>query len=100
MYYLYILHSESCDKYYVGITKDIDQRVLEHNSSERNTYTSKYRPWRLSALFECSSCLGEAMKIERFIKNQKSRRLIEAMVWGEPLTGILAHLVRVPQVRD
>ncbi|WP_186462327.1 hypothetical protein [Pedobacter suwonensis] len=37
---------------------------------------------------------------ERFIKSQKSRKLIERMVKGEMLTGILAQLVRVPHVRD
>jgi putative endonuclease len=100
MHYLYILYSESSDKYYVGITENIDQRVDEHNSSEHSTYTSKHRPWCLTAAFECASSLGDAMKIERFIKNQKSRRLIETMVSGVPLTGVLAQLVRVPHVRD
>ena len=40
------------------------------------------------------------MKIERFIKKQKSRRLIEKIVIGESLEGKLAQLVRVPHVRD
>jgi putative endonuclease len=40
------------------------------------------------------------MKIEKFIKKQKSRRLIEKLIAGCELEGVLAQLVRVPQVRD
>ncbi len=77
MYYLYILYSEKSDKYYVGITAQPHQRLIEHNTSERITYTSKHRPWAMVALFECAKNLGEAMKIERFIKKKKNRKLIE-----------------------
>jgi len=40
------------------------------------------------------------MKIERFIKRQKSRRLLEKLISGEIPDGKLAQLVRVPQLRD
>ena len=100
MHYLYILYSEKSDKYYVGITERPNQRLVEHNTSKRISYTSKHRPWQMAALFECAESLVEAMKIESFIKNQKNRKLIEKMVEGEMLTGILAQLVRVPFVRD
>ena len=100
MHYLYILYSEKSDKYYVGITERLNQRLVEHNISKRISYTSKHRPWQMAALFECAESLVEAMKIESFIKKQKNRKLIEKMVEGEMLTGILAQLVRVPFVRD
>ncbi|NOU45967.1 MAG: GIY-YIG nuclease family protein [Bacteroidales bacterium] len=100
MYYLYILYSESFDKYYVGVTDNPDRRLWEHNNLPRNTFTSRYRPWIFVALFECARTQGEARKIESFIKKQKSRKLIQKIVDQEPLTGILAQLVRVPFVRD
>ena len=33
-FFLYILFSPSSDKYYVGQTKDLQQRLLTHNSEE------------------------------------------------------------------
>jgi len=100
MFYIYILYSPSSDKYYIGYTNNYTRRIVEHNSSNRETYTSKHRPWVLKAVFECSNSEAAAISIERYIKRQKSRKLIEKMITGESLTGILAQLVRVPHVRD
>ncbi len=101
MFYLYILYSESFDKYYVGYTKDITRRLEEHNNIKFNTFTHKYRPWKLSALFAISENKREAIKLERFIKNQKSRELIQKLIDSSfKPTGKLAQLVRVPYVRD
>ncbi len=100
MFYLYILYSVTADKYYVGYTNDFKRRLFEHNTSERITYTSKYRPWVIKAVFTCGEDEATATQIEKFIKKQKSRILIERMIAGDILTGILAQLVRVPHVRD
>jgi len=100
MFYLYILYSESSDKYYVGYTRDYRRRFHEHNHSDRITFTSKHRPWILKAVFACGEIEGDAIRLERFIKKQKSRKLIERIIGGEVLTGILAQLVSVPYVRD
>jgi putative endonuclease len=101
MYYIYILHSISFDKYYVGYTSDISRRIEEHNTSTRNTYTSKYRPWKLSALFAISENEGEAIIMERFIKKQKSKPLLKKLIDPNFIpTGTLAQLARVPYVRD
>ncbi|WP_406567327.1 GIY-YIG nuclease family protein, partial [Chryseobacterium kimseyorum] len=44
MYYIYILFSESADKFYVGYTKYPKERLLKHNEQENfNTYTRKFR---------------------------------------------------------
>ena len=101
MFYIYVLYSESFDKYYVGYTNDIERRLEEHNTSKLNTYTHKYCPWEVKALFKVSEDRGEAMKMERFIKKQKSRTIIVQLVDPSFVpTGKLARLVRVPHVRD
>lgn len=100
MYYIYILYSETSDKYYVGYSHDYEQRFYQHNNSQRSTYTSKHRPWVIAAVFECSDIEGEAVKMERWIKRQKSRSLIERMVQGNELTGKLAQLTRITYVRN
>ena len=68
MYYIYILYAALPDKYYVGYSEDYVRRLQEHNFSEKNTYTKKFRPWVIKAAFECGNDAGEAMKMEKFIK--------------------------------
>ena len=82
MVYLYILYSPSSDKYYVGYSNDVERRINEHNNSERTTYTSKHRPWLLVAIYSCGNFESDAVKIESFIKKQKSRKLVEQLVNG------------------
>ena len=101
MYYIYILYSESSDRFYVGHSNDPHRRLIEHNTKPFNTYTSKHRPWILKSIWQCGVRESDAIKVERFIKKQKSRHLLHDLC--DPLfipSGVLAQLVRVPQVRD
>jgi len=100
MYFIYILYSIASDIYYVGYTGDVEQRLKQHNELAEDTFTSKHRPWVLKAVFSCGESRGLAMRVEKFIKKQKSKAFIETLIQGVPLTGILAHLVRVPHLRD
>ena len=101
-FYLYILYSSSANKYYVGYTTDYQKRLSEHNTQEYfNTYTSKYRPWVLAAVFKVGHDEAQAIALERYIKKQKSRRLIEQLIDTNFIpNGKLAQLVRVPHLRD
>jgi putative endonuclease len=101
MHFIYILYSESAQKFYVGFSKDPWQRLLQHNTSLQNTYTSKYRPWMLRAVFQCGEDIAVAMDVERFIKAQKSKKLLDSLCdAGFVPTGKLSMLVRVPHLRD
>ncbi|MFM6977062.1 MAG: GIY-YIG nuclease family protein [Sphingobacteriaceae bacterium] len=100
MLYIYILYSAGSDIYYVGYTRDYIKRLDEHNHSIHPTFTSKHRPWLLKAVYQCGDNESTAIMIERFIKRQKSRKLIEKLIADEDLVGILAQLVRVPHLRD
>ncbi len=80
MYYIYILYSAVHDKYYVGQTNDLERRLLEHNESPRNSYTSKYRPWKMIRSFEIGESLGLARKVENHIKRQKSKAFLEDLI--------------------
>ncbi len=82
-YYLYILYSKASDLYYVGYTSDYVRRLEEHNSLSFGTFTSKHRPWSLEAVFSCGFIEPDAICLERFIKRQKSRKLIERIVQGD-----------------
>jgi len=102
MYYIYILYSESADKYYIGYTQFPTERLLKHNEQEDfNTFTRKFRPWKMVALFEASSDKTTALTLERYIKKQKSRKFLEKLSdENQQLSGVLARLVRVPILRD
>ncbi|TAJ11584.1 GIY-YIG nuclease family protein [Marinilabiliaceae bacterium JC017] len=80
-YFVYILHCEKAGKYYVGQTSDPHKRLQEHNSYESmHKYTAKYKPWTLEAYFVVSDERGDAMKVERYIKNQKSALFIRDII--------------------
>lgn len=100
-YYIYILYSNSIDRFYVGYSSNPWMRLEQHLSNSTDKYTGKAKDWILKTVFEVSNNEGDAMKIERFIKKQKSRNLILQLCDPEFIpTGTLAQLVRVPHLRD
>jgi len=101
MFYIYILYSANSNIYYTGHSDDPWERIVHHNTDDKTTYSSKHRPWQFAAVFEAGQTRAEALAIERFIKKQKSRILIEQLIQPDFVpTGKLAQLVRVPHVRD
>ena len=78
MYTVYIIYSQSIDRYYIGYTNDIQRRLSEHNRI-KGKYTDRGIPWKLvySMVLENKK---EAMVREAFLKKQKSRALIENLI--------------------
>ena len=101
-HYLYIIYSSAIDKYYVGVSANPWHRIEQHNTNSIEKYTGKTQDWQMKAVFFVSEELSEALKIEKFIKKQKSRKLIERLVNSADVVfdGALSQLVRVPYVRD
>ncbi len=100
-FFIYILYSTTSDKFYVGYSEDPFRRLSEHNGGKHFKSTSNGRPWILKAAFGVKGNRSDAMKIEKFIKNQKSRTLIEKLIDINFIpSDSLALLVRVPHVRD
>ncbi|GAB1449627.1 hypothetical protein MASR2M44_26560 [Bacteroidota bacterium] len=97
MYYIYFLFSEDADKYYIGHSQNPWQRLSQHLNNSGERFTGKYKDWKLIAVFEVSNSKGDADKIEKFIKRQKSRKLIQQILADDFVgTGPLAQLKRVP----
>ena len=69
------MHSESLGKYYVGQTKDLEERLERHNRG-REKYTKRGIPWLLIASFACSS-RSEGLRLESKIKGRGIRRFLE-----------------------
>jgi putative endonuclease len=68
MYYVYILKSiRQPGAIYIGYSKDLKSRLLEHNSG-KSAHTAKYRPW----VVESYSAFTEEVDAKRFEKYLKS----------------------------
>jgi putative endonuclease len=78
MFVVYILYSNSLDKYYVGYTNDLERRLSEHNR-KKGKFTDGGIPWRLVHQ-EKYELKNDAMKREKFIKSQKSRQYILSLL--------------------
>ncbi len=79
--FVYILHSREHDRFYIGQSEHPHLRPQYHNSIGKG-FTSRYRPWEMVYMRECSG-RSEARKLERRIKKWKSRQMIEKLIRGE-----------------
>ncbi|MBX7205128.1 MAG: GIY-YIG nuclease family protein [Bacteroidia bacterium] len=101
MFYLYILFSQTAKRHYIGHSENPFERLNQHNTNSIEKYTGKYTDWEIVALFETGQTRAEAMAIEKFIKKQKSKKLLLKLIESDfvPLDK-LTQLVRVAHVRD
>jgi len=77
-YYVYILSSIDTGRFYIGQTKDIDQRLLQHNSGLVKS-SKPYRPYIIYYVHEVQT-RSEALKLEKSLKNMKSKERILAWI--------------------
>lgn len=83
-FYTYVLRNDTKNKFYIGATKDLKQRLKQHNRGL--VFSTKYlRPLRL-IYFE--SCLNkdDAYRRERYLKTGMGRRYLKNRLKGG-LTG-------------
>jgi predicted GIY-YIG superfamily endonuclease len=71
MKYVYILHSEVGEHFYVGITDDLRARLKMHNAGNV-PHTSKYKPWNLKT-YIAFSCADQAFAFEQYLKSPSGR---------------------------
>jgi len=78
MFYVYILHSESDDGFYIGFSTDLRRRIKEHK--EGRAFATSFRgPWRLiyyEAYLEEEDALGR----ERYLKSGGGRRFLQSQL--------------------
>ena len=77
MFFIYILFSQSLNKYYFGFTSDLKDRLRKHNSNHKG-FTGTRSDWivKYTEKFETKI---EALNREKQIKNWKSRLMIEKL---------------------
>jgi len=73
---LYIIYNELNSKYYIGITNNLERRIIEHNR-ENSHYTGKVSgTWNVK-FFKEYKTKEEAYKEEKRLKNAKNRKYLE-----------------------
>ena len=71
-YYVYILQSKvNTDQFYIGFTKNIENRLKDHNSG-KDPHTSKYKPWRIKTAIAFTD-RQKALDFERYLKTKSGR---------------------------
>jgi putative endonuclease len=77
-HYVYVIESIKNRNLYVGETKDLKNRLQEHNQGE-NISTKTYKPWKL---IHYESYLNEkdALRRERYLKTSQGSRLLKRML--------------------
>ena len=76
--FVYVLRSEKDKSFYIGSTKNVEQRLNSHNSGESLSTKSK-RPWVLARVEEYDSG-SLALKREKFLKSAKGRRILRNLI--------------------
>lgn len=71
MKYVYVLKSENDEHFYVGITDDLDARLLVHNAGGV-PHTSKFRPWKMRTYVAFDDD-QRAFAFERYLKSGSGR---------------------------
>jgi putative endonuclease len=66
------------DKYYVGVTTDVDRRLQEHLNPIYSKYTSQTNDWEVYLVIPCFT-KTHALRLERFIKKMKSKSFIQSL---------------------
>lgn len=80
-HYVYILQSQSHDKYYTGESQDPEERLECHNTIEKG-FISRYRPWKIVYKRKCSDRI-EALRLEKKIKSWKSKIMVKRLITSE-----------------
>ncbi|MCX6782329.1 MAG: GIY-YIG nuclease family protein [Candidatus Magasanikbacteria bacterium] len=75
MFYNYVLQSKKNGSLYIGFTKDLRKRLVEHNEG-LNFSTKRYRPWQL-IYFEACVEQSDAVRREGYLKTTQGGRLLK-----------------------
>ena len=80
MKYVYLVRSISHpEQRYVGITSNIEARLIEHNSG-KSFHTSKYKPWELIAYMAFENH-QRAVEFERYLKTGSGIAFANRHLW-------------------
>ena len=82
-YYVYVLRSIDYKRNYVGFTKNLTQRLKQHNSGKTKS-TKPYKPWKV-LFYEVYKTKERALAREKFLKTGQGRDYIKQK-WPRSIT--------------
>jgi putative endonuclease len=72
-FFVYIVYSKSIDAFYIGQTKDLEQRIIIHNKGTfKGSSTKIANDWALYFSILCET-RQQALLIEKHIKRMRNR---------------------------
>src|SRR5688572_17262648 len=80
MHFVYLLHSEKCDRYYIGFFTTRQYTDIRHNAG-MVAATKNCKPYQIKAIKSFPTKI-EARREELRLKKQKSRKYLEWLVNG------------------
>ena len=86
IHFVYVLRSLKDGRFYVGMTTDLDRRILEHNNGKTKS-TKGYRPWELFFSEELET-RDLARKREKYLKSGYGKQWIKEK-WFRSSAGYL-----------
>ncbi|GAA3737085.1 hypothetical protein GCM10022422_20460 [Flavobacterium ginsengisoli] len=75
MFFVYILYSATKEKFYIGQTNDIDDRLRRHNSGQ-SLSTKNGTPWKIIYTIQLNT-RSEAVTLEDKIKKRGAKRYLQ-----------------------
>ena len=78
MYYVYVILSKNLNKKYIGLTKNLKERIEQHNN--KNTkFTSVANDWKI-IYYEVFASKKDAYAEEKFLKTGKGRERLKYLL--------------------
>jgi putative endonuclease len=77
-YFVYILYSKKLDRFYIGSTQDIEERLKSHLFNHTG-FTSRTKDWEV-CYSETYASKNDGLSRERQLKKWKSRDLLEKLI--------------------
>ncbi len=77
-YFVYILYSTTKDKFYIGYTSDLNERIIRHNQKSKG-FTGSTNDWELK-YYETLDNKNDAINREKQIKSWKSKIKIKELI--------------------
>ncbi|OQA01775.1 MAG: GIY-YIG nuclease superfamily protein [Bacteroidetes bacterium ADurb.Bin408] len=78
MVFVYAIRNFANNEIYVGISKDVNKRLNEHNNG-KNRYTKAYMPWEIFFTEEHPD-YASARKREIYFKNASGKRFLKNLI--------------------
>ena len=77
-FFIYILYSLTKDKFYIGFTSNLEERIIRHNQKSKG-FTGNTNDWKMM-YSESFATKSEALAREKQIKSWKSRSKIQELL--------------------